>query len=194
MAQGYRRVVGIDEAGRGSWAGPVVAACLLFDPSIKRLPGISDSKLLTAKQRDNFFVWLAGSFSYGVGIISSKIIDKHGIVAATKLAMAEAVNKLKIKPDFLLIDAVKLDIVEVEQKSLIRGDQKVWSIAAASIIAKVIRDRLMTDYGKQYENYGFDRHKGYGTKLHQDKLAERGICPIHRKSYTPIREIVDVKI
>ena len=194
LSRGHSNIGGIDEAGRGSWAGPVVAACLLFNPTVKRLPGIGDSKLLTAKQREIFFAWLADNFSYGVGIVPAEVIDAKGIIAATKLAMVEAIKRLDFRPDFLLIDAVRLDIVDIEQRSFIRGDQKIWSIAAASIIAKVTRDRLMVNHSQQYGDYGFDRHKGYGTKLHQDKLAEYGICPIHRKSYRPVREIMGLKV
>ena len=186
LAKGYKSIIGIDEAGRGSWAGPVVAAAVYFYPKIIRPTGITDSKLLTAAQRDQYYVWLKNNARFGVGIVSSRVVDRIGIVPATKRAMAQAVKKLKLKPDYLLIDAVKLPELAIDQLPLIKGDQKSWSIAAASIIAKVTRDRLMVKFHQQYPQYHFDRHKGYGTKLHMQSLSQYGVCPIHRLSYRPV--------
>lgn len=196
LAAGYATIAGMDEAGRGPWAGPVVAACIVFnDQAAKnKLFKINDSKKLTSKNRERCFKWLIENFDYGIGIVSHDIIDQINILNATKQAMMEAIGKLSSKIDYLLIDAVKLkSFTSASQESIIHGDQKVWSIAAASIIAKVTRDRLMIDYHQLYPQYGFDRHKGYGTKWHQKMLKQYGPCPIHRKSYAPIKLIMEHK-
>ena len=186
-----RYVVGLDEAGRGSWAGPVVAAALVFDPDLKKLKSINDSKLLPPAVREKLFESLTGNFVYGVGVVASRIIDALGILAATKLAMNQAIENLPTAPDYLLIDAVHLENYPRErQQNIIKGDSLVLSIAAASIIAKVTRDRLMEHYHQVYETYGFNRHKGYGTSYHLAALERHGVCPIHRQSYEPVRRII----
>lgn len=193
LADSYQYVAGIDEAGRGSWAGPVVATAVIFDIELKRPKGIADSKLLSSVQREACYQWIIENCDYGVGIVSAKTIDRIGIVPATKRAMTIAIEKLQHQPDYLLIDAVKLSEVPIAQLSLIKGDQKSWSIAAASIIAKVARDRLMAKLCQKYPHYRFDRHKGYGTALHQRELMEFGISPIHRMSYRPIQNLERLK-
>ena len=190
---GYQYIAGLDEVGRGSWAGPVVAACLIFDFKIplKRIFIINDSKLLTGKMREKTFGWLTENFQYGLGVVSPKLIDSIGIVAATKMAMKQAREKLSVQPDYLLIDAVKLSETMIPQENIIKGDRKIWSIAAASIIAKVARDKIMAEEHEKFPQYGFDKHKGYGTRLHYQMLCEHGICEIHRKSYEPIKILIN---
>lgn len=186
-AQGFSFIAGIDEVGRGAWAGPVVAACLLFNFDCqKKLPPVHDSKLLSQKKREEFATWLMINFSYGLGVVASQKIDELGILNATKLAMQRAVANLKIAPDYLLIDAVKLPALKIQQENIIKGDQKIWSIAAASIIAKVFRDRLMRFYHRAFPLYGFDQHKGYGTSYHQTMIDRHGPCRLHRQSYWSI--------
>ena len=189
IAHGYECIVGIDEAGRGSWAGPVVAGAVRFDPDISRPKGITDSKLLSPAQREAYYQWIIENCDYGVGIVSAKVIDRIGIIPATKCAMMMAIKKLNYAPDYLLIDAVKLSEISTPQLSLIKGDQKSWTIAAASIVAKVTRDRLMTKLCQKYSYYRFDKHKGYGTALHQKELLRFGVSPIHRMSYRPIQNL-----
>jgi len=183
--QGYNIVVGIDEAGRGPLAGPVVACAVCFPQNfkIKILQGINDSKKLSEKQRENFYKILTNNkdIKWGVGIVSEKIIDKINILEATKLAMKKSFKKLN--PDFILIDGNSKIYCKTKQKTIIKGDQKIFSIAAASVIAKVTRDRIMQKYHKKFPYYGFDKHKGYGTKTHFINLEKFGPCKIHRKSF-----------
>ncbi|MFA4872019.1 MAG: ribonuclease HII [Patescibacteria group bacterium] len=188
---GYNFIAGLDEAGRGSWAGPVVAACLIFDLKIplEKLLKINDSKLLTMNMREKAFDWLIQNFQYGLGVVSHKLIDSLGIVPATKMAMKQAVENLSVQPDYLLIDAVKLSEITIPQENIIKGDRKIWSIAAASIVAKVARDKIMAEEHEKFPQYGFDKHKGYGTRLHYKMLCKHGICEIHRKSYKPIKNL-----
>jgi len=189
-AEGYRAVAGIDEAGRGAWAGPVVAAAVVLQPdSTERytsLAPVRDSKLLSPRQRDLCYdLILDEALCWGVGRVPAEQIDRMGILQATRLAMLQAVDALCYPPDYLLIDAVRLD-THRPQLALIKGDRLCLSIAAASIVAKVTRDRAMQDLERQMPGYGFDRHKGYGTELHRDALDARGVCAAHRRSYAPI--------
>ncbi|MCX6722361.1 MAG: ribonuclease HII [Candidatus Staskawiczbacteria bacterium] len=188
--QGFKCVVGLDEAGRGPLAGPVVAAAVSIEPNCKILfEGINDSKKLSEKQRDFFYkkliknknIPLGAQVKWGIGIVPEKIIDKINILQATKLAMQKAVEKLE--PDYLLLDGNFTINSIVRQKPVVRGDQKVISISCASIIAKVTRDKIMKKMHKKYPQYGFDKHKGYGTELHIKMLKKFGACPIHRKSF-----------
>lgn len=193
--QGYKLIAGIDEAGRGPLAGPVVAACVVLNPNFKVDPDkmglIKDSKKLTAKKREELFKVIEECFpEIGVGICDNKTIDKINILQATFLAMKKALGELKQKPDFVLVDGgFKIPNYSVEQESVVRGDDLVFSIAAASIIAKVTRDRLMEKIHEQYPQYGFDKHKGYGTKIHLESLKKYGPCPIHRFSFGPVKII-----
>ncbi len=190
--RGYTYIAGIDEVGRGPLAGPVVAAAVILPAKIKRTPwvdGVRDSKLLSSIQRERLFEQIKGiSISYGVGMISSQQIDIQGIAKATRLAMKQAVEQLVPKPDFLLIDYVKLPEVQIHQKGVIEGDSTCFSIACASIIAKVTRDRLMVELDSLYPGYGLASHKGYGTKEHIDCLKRLGPCPIHRRSFQPVKD------
>jgi len=185
--KGFKFVAGIDEAGRGALAGPVVAVAVVMPFLDLQIKDVRDSKLLTPKKREKLFDEIIDNcLGYGVGIVDHKIIDKINIYQASRLAMKLAVKNIKsIIPDYLLIDAMEIEI-DIPQKPIIGGDLQSYSIAAASIIAKVTRDRLMRDFHKQYCNYRFDKHKGYGTKQHMEHLNEYGPCKIHRFSYKPI--------
>ncbi len=191
--QGYVRVAGFDEAGRGPLAGPVVAAAVSFKLSsykVIKFQGINDSKKLSEKQREFLYEKLTTdkNITWGIGIVSEKIIDKINILEASKRAMLIASRALK--PDFLLIDGNFKIKSFIPQKSIVRGDAKVFSIAAASIIAKVTRDRIMRQVHQKYPQYNFAKHKGYGTALHIAQLAKFGPCQIHRKSFWPVSGIV----
>ncbi len=183
-------IVGVDEAGRGPLAGPVVAAaCILPRAYINK--NINDSKQLTEKQREELFVEIKEhAIAYGVGIVDAETIDRINIYEATKVAMKEAINNLKHEYDLILTDAMKLSGFSVPVIDIIKGDAKALPIAAASIIAKVSRDHMMDELAKQYPQYGFEKHKGYGTKAHMDALKKYGaIKKIHRFSYKPVRLI-----
>ena len=181
-------ITGMDEAGRGSWAGPVVAAAVIL-PKNFRLPGLTDSKLLSAAQRDELFLKITENYDFGVGIIPNDQIDKYGLLHATFLAFEMALDGLKNKPDKILIDGRDKFKFIIPHESIIKGDLKIKSISAASVVAKVTRDRIMIEYAKQYPNYGFEEHKGYGTPRHQRALHDNGACKIHRFSYAPIMNL-----
>jgi ribonuclease HII len=181
---GFANIAGIDEVGRGPLAGPVVTACVILPEDINIL-GIDDSKKLSAKKRERLFDEIQESaISIAIGIIDEKVIDEINILNATKTAMKSAVAKMSKTPDILLIDAVKLEDLEIKQISIEKGDTLSVSIAAASIIAKVTRDRMMDEMDSIYPEYGFIRNKGYGTKEHIEAIKMYGLCPIHRISFT----------
>lgn len=189
--KGYRRIAGIDEAGRGPLAGPVVAAAVIlpndFEADWKSL--VNDSKQLAAQVREELFKSISDiALSVGVGVVDSQTIDTRGIVKATRIAMKQAVEQLTPPPDYLLIDYLKLPAVKVPQKGITYGDCLCYSIACASIIAKVTRDKLMVEFDKTYPGYGFADHKGYGTAEHRACLKKLGPSPIHRCSFEPVRE------
>ncbi len=195
-AEGYRLIAGIDEAGRGAWAGPVAAAAVVLpapSPELgRRLDGVRDSKTLTGRQRDRLFdLIVSQALAVGIGTVGLDVIVDQGIAAATRRAMAEAVQALDLRPDFLLIDYVRLPQVAIPQRSIRRGDAASLSIAAASIIAKVSRDRLMVKAAATYPAYGFDRHKGYGTRAHREVLSEHGFTAFHRHTWAPFRAFAD---
>jgi ribonuclease HII len=195
-AEGYRVIAGIDEAGRGAWAGPVAAAAVVLPPPSpelgRRLHGVRDSKTLSEGQRNRLFDIIASeALAVGVGMVSNQVIVDQGIAVATRQAMAEAVQALVLRPDFLLIDYVRLPQVAIPQKSIRRGDATSLSIAAASIIAKVSRDRLMVEAAATYPAYGFERHKGYGTRAHRQVLSEHGFTPFHRHTWAPFQTLAD---
>ena len=179
----YGYICGIDEVGRGPLAGPVVAGAVILPKDCKILY-LNDSKQLTAKKREELYdIIMEQAVAVGLGYASYERIDEINILQATYEAMREAINNLTVKPDILLNDAVTIPGVDIEQVPIIKGDAKSLSIASASIIAKVTRDRLMYHYDELYPEYGFAKHKGYGTKLHTDVLKEIGPCPIHRKTF-----------
>ncbi len=190
-------MAGIDEAGRGAWAGPVVAAAVILPldrPDLLTvLQGVNDSKKLTPRQRENLLPLIERvALAVGVGIVAPEDIDQMGIVPATRRAMQQAVAQLKLAPQALVIDAVDLSsLVPLPQQALFYGDSISLSIAAASIVAKVSRDRLMTALDARYPGYDLAKHKGYGTRAHQAALAQLGVSAIHRKSYAPIRALLE---
>lgn len=181
--KGYLHIGGIDEAGRGPLAGPVVAAVVVFKPNTK-IEGINDSKKLSEAKRDELFdIIKEQALDYGIGIVNNNEIDEFNILQATYMAMKKAINCLEKAPDYLLIDAATIPGVDTPQKPIIKGDSKSISIAAASILAKVTRDSIMYQYDEMYPEYGFKSHKGYGTKEHYEAIEKHGITPIHRKSF-----------
>lgn len=189
---GYRHIAGLDEAGRGSWAGPVVAGAVILpldQPDLsQRLEGVRDSKQLTPRQRERLYpIIKSAALAVGVGIVPPDMIDELGIVPATRQAMGLALVQLDLPPDFLLIDFINLPGLSIPQKSITRGDALSLSIAAASIVAKVARDRWMIQLDARYPGYGFARHKGYGTRQHRESLFRLGPSPIHRLSFAPMR-------
>ncbi|MBF2579253.1 ribonuclease HII [Listeria welshimeri] len=185
--QGFQYIAGVDEVGRGPLAGPVVAAAVILPADFSVL-GINDSKQLSEAKRDMLFeIIKKEALSIGVGIIEHDMIDQVNIYEATKLAMSEALDQLNPAPDFILVDAMPLKYSESEL-SLIKGDTKSISIAAASIIAKVTRDRMMQHYDALYPGYDFANNMGYGTKKHLNGLDTIGVCPIHRLSFSPVKE------
>ena len=186
--RGFQCIAGVDEAGRGPLAGPVAAAAIVL-PQDHDLAGLDDSKKLTEERRDFFYEKLTQMTDlWFVAVVDSPCIDEINILQATRLAMKQAVEKLKRLPDLVLVDGNQRIDIEPEQQTLVKGDQRCLSIAAASVLAKVTRDRLMQDYHRQYPHYGFDQHKGYGTKLHLARIREHGPCEIHRKSFKGVKE------
>ena len=193
-AQGYRLIAGIDEAGRGALAGPVVAAAVILPVSLDAatLDGVRDSKLLSPAKRELFSHHIYElAVSVGVGMAPHSLVDSQGVVKATRFAMKQAVERLSPFPESLLIDYMRLPEVRLPQKGVPDGDSLCLSIACASIIAKVARDRLMVDLDRDYPGYGLAQHKGYGTREHFACLSRLGPCPIHRQSFSPVRDIVE---
>jgi len=191
---GLSTLAGIDEAGRGAWAGPVSAAAVILppDPDLPaRLNGVRDSKQMTAKQRAAWAIQIKKTaLAWAVGFATQAEIDEIGILPATRLAMQRALAQLAPAPEHLLIDAVRLPAVTLPQTVLIKGDVRSLSIAASSVLAKTARDALLVAWDEEYPVYGFARHKGYGTALHQSALQKQGPCPLHRRSFAPIRELL----
>ena len=189
---GVKLIGGIDEVGRGPLVGPVVAACVIL-PLNYELPGLNDSKKLTEKRREEFYkILMQDAISIGIGIIDEKIIDEVNIYEATKLAMKDAINNCQIKPEHVLIDAMKLGI-DIPSTSIIKGDAKSLSIAAASVIAKVTRDHMLIELDKTYPMYDFKHNKGYPTKKHVEAIYKYGITPFHRKTFSPVKEYLNNK-
>ncbi len=195
FVQGYSFIAGVDEVGRGCLAGPVVAAAVILplndDELEHRLVGARDSKQMTAQARDRLYdVIMRYALTTAIGIGSVELIDERNILQATKHAMYAALAQLSMPAQALLIDALLLPRLSIPQRSIIKGDARCLSIAAASIVAKVTRDRLMVQLHEQYPCYGFDHNKGYGTPTHLAALREHGVTPLHRKSFAPVRELV----
>lgn len=186
--EGFLYIAGVDEVGRGPLAGPVMAAACIL-PARFNLPGLNDSKKLSESKREKLFEQIKSqALGYAIGSAEPAEIDVLNILEATKLAMKRAVEGLNRRPQFLLIDALELPLVKIPQKGIIKGDELSASIAAASIMAKVTRDRWMIELHKIYPEYGFDRNKGYGTKEHMEALNAYGPCPIHRQSFSPVEK------
>ena len=188
MASGLASVCGIDEAGRGPWAGPVVAAAVILDPA-RIPPGLNDSKKLTEARREALFPIILEQARVGIGIADHARIDRDNILAATLWAMGDALTQLG-GADLALIDGNRAPELACRVRTIVGGDATSLSIAAASIVAKVSRDRLMRAFDNQYPHYGFARHKGYGTADHRAALDLHGPCPIHRKSFAPIAALL----
>ncbi len=189
-SRGYRHIAGLDEAGRGPLAGPVVAAAVLL-PRRCRLPGLNDSKQIGESDRGRLFAEiLRRAVGVGIGAATEAEIDRLNILQASRLAMRRALMALPLQPDFLLLDAVTLSGISIPQRAIIKGDGLSSSIAAASIVAKVTRDRLMVEYHRWYPQYNFAAHKGYGTPEHLRLLREHGPCAIHRRSFAPVHHLL----
>ena len=194
------RVAGVDEAGRGPLAGPVVAAAVVFTPECAvrelsgPLSGLTDSKQLCESDRERFFLHLQhlDAVDIGVGVSEAPEIDEINILRATHVAMARAVGALRQIPDHILVDGRPVPGLPVVSTAIVKGDALSFSIAAASIVAKVTRDRMMVELDARYPGYGFSRHKGYGTAFHMQSLLELGCCPAHRRSFRPVREAVEI--
>ena len=183
LSKGYKTICGVDEAGRGPLAGPVYAAAVIL-PEGHVIEGVNDSKKISEKKRDMLYDKIVDEcVCWSVGVASVSEIDEINILHATFLAMRRAVDGLKIKPDIALIDGNARPCLDIDEMTVVKGDAKSASIAAASILAKVSRDRYMLEMAKQYPQYQFEKHKGYGTKLHYEMLREYGISPIHRKTF-----------
>ena len=194
LSLNYKHIAGCDEVGRGPLAGPVVCASVILDPLIK-IEGLNDSKKLSEKKRNFLDKEIREkALSYKIVYIYSSEVDKLNVYQASKKGMIDAVNNLSIKPDYVLSDAMPLKELGIPYLSIIKGDTKSATIAAASIIAKVSRDAYMVKMSKEYPNYGFEKHKGYPTKLHLEALNKYGVLPIHRKTYKPVYNILHQQI
>lgn len=181
--KGYKNVCGIDEAGRGPLCGPVVAAAVILPKDIY-IEGINDSKKLSEKKREIIFEEIEKkAIAIGVGIVDVEVIEEKNILNATKIAMKKALENLKVQPDYVLIDGNQMIDIKTDAKTVVSGDSLSHSIAAASIIAKVTRDKMLYDFDKKYSEYNFAKHKGYGTKEHREAILKYGLCPIHRPSF-----------
>ena len=182
--KGYKNICGIDEAGRGPLCGEVVAAAVILNDGII-IEGVNDSKKLTEKKREVLYDEIIKNVkAYGIGVSSVAEIEELNILGATKLAMKRAVDNLKIKPDYVLIDGnQKVSLIDISQETIVSGDARSLSIACASILAKVTRDRMLRKYDEKYPEYGFAKHKGYGTKAHIEAIKKYGMCEIHRPSF-----------
>lgn len=202
-AAGNRLIAGVDEAGRGAWAGPLVAAAVILPPPselgglehaaevAEALAALRDSKMLSPARREEL-MGVVGSvaLSVGIGVVSSGLLDVIGVGPGNRLAMTRAVRDLGVRPDYLVIDAFKLPSMPLPQRPIIKGDAKCITIAAASVVAKVTRDHIMCELGAVYPAYGFARHKGYGTSTHAEALLREGVSPIHRRCFAPVRAAI----
>ena len=186
--QGYRAVAGIDEAGRGPLAGPVVAAAVIL-PEHFELPGLNDSKQISEKKRNQLYPLIyEQAIAVGIGVGRADEVDEINILQATLKAMSRAVGRLFLPPDYLLVDGITPIPIGIEQKTLKKGDSRSLSIAAASVIAKVVRDRIMVAYDRLFPEYGFAAHKGYGSQKHRDAIAKYGPCVCHRRTFAGVKE------
>lgn len=183
LAKGYKSVCGVDEAGRGPLAGPVCAAAVILPEGVI-IDGVNDSKKLSEKKRESLFdIIREQALSYSIAYATVDEIEEINILNATMLAMRRAIDGLDIKADYAMIDGNKIPPIDIDAECIVKGDAKSMSIACASILAKVSRDRLLYKYAEEYPMYGFDKHKGYGTKVHREAILKYGPCPYHRKSF-----------
>ncbi|MGH2444231.1 MAG: ribonuclease HII [Chloroflexota bacterium] len=190
LKQGHVRIAGVDEVGRGSWAGPVVAAAVILPLDrrglVRKLDGLRDSKEMTARQREKLSLTVFGIARIGIGWASHHVVDREGLAFANRAALLRAVANLPEVPDALLLDHFRLPGSTLPQVAISHGDSLSLSIAAASVVAKVLRDRWMTRCGARFPEYGFEQHKGYGTRQHRTALTDLGPCPLHRRSFMPV--------
>lgn len=195
LKKGFSFICGVDEVGRGPWAGPITAAAVIVKSGMLKVEslGVMDSKKLNEEQREKIFEKLIinKDIIYSIASVSAQEIDEIGLGVANQLVLKKAIEGLSKKADYALVDGFNIKNIEISQEGIIKGDQKVLSIATASIIAKVTRDRYMIELAKKYPQYGFNNHKGYGTKKHQEAIKQFGLCPEHRKSFKPIKKILD---
>lgn len=183
LAKGYKSVCGVDEAGRGPLAGPVCAAAVILPEGVI-IDGVNDSKKISEKKRESLFdVIREQALSYSIAYATVDEIEEINILNATMLAMRRAIDGLNVKADYAMIDGNKIPPIDIDAECIVKGDAKSMSIACASILAKVSRDRLLYKYAEEYPMYGFDKHKGYGTKVHREAILKYGPCPYHRKSF-----------
>jgi len=190
---GITLIGGVDEVGRGPLVGPVVASCVIL-PVNYSLPGLTDSKKLSEKKREEFYdIIMHDAISVGIGIVDAKTIDKINILEASRLAMKLAIEDLKVKPEFILSDAMKLTNIDIHYKDIIHGDALSLSIAAGSVIAKVTRDRMMIELDAKFPEYGFAKHKGYPTKAHLENMEKYGVLENYRFSYKPVSNLINEK-
>ena len=190
FSEGYQIICGVDEAGRGPLAGPVCAAAVILPPNLE-IPGLNDSKKLSDKKRRELFpIIKEKAVAYGIAYASHNVIDEINILQATYLAMDLAISQLSVRPDLALIDGNRVGEMPVEARTIVKGDANSMSIAAASILAKVARDRYITEMSHLYPEYNFQKHKGYGTKEHLELIAKHGPSPIHRLTFKGVREYV----
>lgn len=188
--KGYKYIAGLDEVGKGAWAGPLVAAAVIL-PEGYHPKGLKDSKALTPISRKQIYLEIVkNAANWSVGIVSERIIDRLGVSEANIRAMEIALQKLTVEPDFLLVDYLLLKHLSIPSLSFIKGDQRIVSVAAASVVAKVTRDFILTEEHKKFPQYGFDKHKGYGTSEHYQMICKNGICQIHRQSFAPVKKIL----
>lgn len=189
LRQGYTHVVGVDEVGRGSWAGPLVVSAFVYTVNSDYIPTVKDSKMLTRLRREHLFGMLSGNI-HSIGLVESQDIDEINVLEATKRAIQIATAQLELSSAIFLIDGSFPGAFDFDHHCIINGDEKHYSIAAASIVAKVFRDRLMQEYSILFPHYGFETNAGYGTHQHRSALKEYGICPLHRRSYKPIKRLL----
>lgn len=188
--KGYHYIIGLDEAGRGPMAGPLVVGGVIFPKGFYD-ERINDSKKLTEKKREALYDFIIEkALAYDIEVISVEEVDKLNVYEASRTGMRRIIERIGVKPDFALTDAMPLGDDAIDHLSIIKGDAKSMSIGGASILAKVTRDRIMKDYAKIYPEYGFEKHKGYVTKAHKEALAKYGICPIHRRSFKPVQDVL----
>ena len=188
--KGYHYIIGLDEAGRGPMAGPLVVGGVIFPKGFYD-ERINDSKKLTEKKREALYDFIIEkALAYDIEVISVEEVDKLNVYEASRTGMRRIIERIGVKPDFALTDAMPLGDDAIDHLSIIKGDAKSMSIGGASILAKVTRDRIMKDYAKIYPEYGFEKHKGYVTKAHKEALATYGICPIHRRSFKPVQDVL----
>lgn len=188
---GHKHVAGVDEAGRGAWAGPIVAGAVILDKDFEPKM-VNDSKKLTKKQREKMFVHIARhAVSWSVAVVPAEEIDRLGIQDANRVALERAVHRLHVKPHAVLVDAMPISLGRTKSKAIIRGDAKVLSIAAASIVAKVVRDSLMEHESQRFPLHAFHQHKGYGTARHATALKKYGLTPLHRRSFAPVAATIE---